>query len=653
MSELNNNEIKGETTEIQGSSYEGGEAAAVTQSDAMEEGSNIGFDESESDNQEEDGSETNIDDEDGDGNISDEENPENRRGFINDENQENEVNENSDNEHIEGEEANPEGDSSEDEEAPEEENPGVEDEDTEGEAEDTASEDQNSGNEVVSSEEQAENLEDESQDIEGEEANSEEEKPEGEDANPEGDSSEDEEAPEEENPDVEDEGPENEAEDSASEDKEEKGKAEVQKKLDNGEEESESDDKRPLDELDIPEKNNERDLLELTEQVTRMTKPYHDKAGEVAKKSPDLKTYRDHREEHVMQVAEKSQMTADAFEKVAQDHPSYSDSIDRKELQVAALFHDTGMDGGYNADPDNGNGIRKEHSLNSAIHVLENRESIEELGVNPNLVAVDCMAHSKSCSGISDLTDKIQWTECLDKIDAAVDEYNKAHPDKHITFDKSALTNGEYHMEDREVEDKATGKVEIESKKVYEFNEQQLGKSASTAAALRISDANRDAPENPKTQAGEDITVDPVSFKKNAVNWEDEISEVRVQISGELLDNKNDPGGFGRMYSVGEGNLSSLNCAYDETRGQLTETFTVKDGSSFPKCTQNCIKERFKEFETISGIDYSPVIEFEGSYSTEMRADIEKTYNEFKDIALDRYGINIQLSFKEDEDGGN
>ena len=64
------------------------------------------------------------------------------------------------------------------------------------------------------------------------------------------------------------------------------------------------------------------------------------------------------------------------------------------------------------------------------------------LGVNVDSVALDCMLHSKSCSGVRDLTSAEQWTECFNRIDEAVVNYNAKFPQNRIYFDKSTWTDG-------------------------------------------------------------------------------------------------------------------------------------------------------------------------------------------------------------------
>ena len=135
------------------------------------------------------------------------------------------------------------------------------------------------------------------------------------------------------------------------------------------------------------------------ESIEDISAQYYAKAKTRAFEFAELRTYSDHGTHHAALVAIKSQEAADAIERATFDNPFYS-SIDRLELQIASIMHDTGMDGGAFKTYSDGNALRKDHSLNSAIHVLENRAAIAALGVNVDAVALDCMGHSKSCSGL-------------------------------------------------------------------------------------------------------------------------------------------------------------------------------------------------------------------------------------------------------------
>jgi len=350
--------------------------------------------------------------------------------------------------------------------------------------------------------------------------------------------------------------------------------------------------------------------------VKNISAKYYAHAQEVAHQFVELRTYSDHGTHHAALVAIKSQEAADAIDAANFGNVYYS-SINRLELEIAAIMHDTGMDGGAFKTYTDGNALRKDHSLNSAIHVLENREAIAALGVNVDKVALDCMGHSKSCSGVRDLTSHEQWTDCFNRIDAAVDLYNKKFPAAQIFFDKSAWTTGETY-----------------SNGVYKFNRETLAQSAATIAALRLGDANREASQFPYTQGGETIEVDFDSYVTPAKNWHDEIAKAKIFIIDDegtrtsLLTQGVDTAGFGRMYMSGEGNLS-MSCEFNPTTKNLREVFEIHHGLSFPLSTQNCIDERLGELDTMKKFPVEAHIKIIGDYSKLEKKKISRLYSRY------------------------
>ena len=322
------------------------------------------------------------------------------------------------------------------------------------------------------------------------------------------------------------------------------------------------------------------------DEIKNLSAKYYANGKEIARHFAELRTYSDHGTHHAALVAIKSLEAADALDRATLDNPWYS-SIDRRELEIAAYMHDTGMDGGRFKTYTDGNALRKDHSLNSAIHVLENREAIAGMGVNVDAVALDCMGHSKSCSGVRDLTSHEQWTDCFNRIDAAVELYN----------DKSTWTTGETFQ-------KPSEKNPRRLVEVYKFNRETLARSAAVIAALRIGDANREAAQFPYTQTGETIEVDFDSYVTPAKDWRAEIAKAKIFIVDEngtrtsLLTRGVDTNGFGRMYMSGEGNLS-MSCEFNPKTGKIREVFKIFHGKSFPLSTQESIEERLGELDTM------------------------------------------------------
>ncbi len=373
-----------------------------------------------------------------------------------------------------------------------------------------------------------------------------------------------------------------------------------------------------------------------TEIAKNISAKYYANGKTRAHQFVELRTYSDHGTHHAALVAVKSQEAADAIERAEFGNLYYS-TIDRMELQVAAFMHDTGMDGGTFKTYSDGNALRKDHSLNSAIHVLENRAALEKLGVNVDSVALDCMGHSKSCSGVRDLTSHEQWTDCFNRIDAAVELYNKKYPAAQIFFDKSTWTNGTTYQNKQGVE-------------VYNFNRETLARSAATIAALRLGDANREAAQFPYTQGGETIEVDFDSYVAPAKTWQDEIQRAKIFIINDdgirtsLLTQGVDTNGYGRMYMSGEGNLS-MSCTYNPDTQAIREVFKVLNGKAFPLSTQNCIEERLGELDTMKKFPVEAHIMIVGDYSKVDKKKISRAYSRYCRDAQRKHQFSVTFEF--------
>ena len=383
------------------------------------------------------------------------------------------------------------------------------------------------------------------------------------------------------------------------------------------------------------------DIDVVSSQAEQIAKPYYDKAQRRALEFKELYTYSDHGLHHAKTVADKSQDAANAINKVVNKNENYSE-IDKVELRVAAYLHDTGMDGGDFKDYKNGNELRKDHSLNSAIHVLENRLKILALGVNVDAVALDCMLHSKSCSGVRDLTSAEQWTECFNRIDEAVVNYNAKFPQNRIYFDKSTWTDGSM--------------VTIESAQnpgkyisIYTFKKDAMAKTAATAAALRLGDANREAAKYPYTQSGEKIKIDFDSYVRKVDTWLEEVKNAKITLTDvkgkerPLSSVSEDKNGYDRMYMTGEGNLS-MDCVYNPKTKAVQERFKVLNGASFPLATQQCIEERLEELDTMKGLPVE--VEIQMSVKSANKKDLKKAkklYTRYCKLSKKRHGYPVKL----------
>ena len=259
------------------------------------------------------------------------------------------------------------------------------------------------------------------------------------------------------------------------------------------------------------------------------------------------------------------------------------------------------------------------------------------------MVALDCMGHSKSCSGVRDLTSHEQWTNCFNRIDEAVELYNQKYPAAQIYFDKSIWTTGETYKKPSEKNSKQLVDV-------YKFNRETLARSASTIAALRLGDANREAARFPYTQGGEAIWVDFDSYISPAKNWQEEIKQAKIFITDvdtgvrtSLLSGI-DKSGYGRMYMSGEGNLS-MSCAFDSKTNSVREVFKILHGKSFPLSTQNCIEERLEELDTMKKFPVEAHVQIVGDYSKNDKKKISRMYSRYCKDATRKHQFPVTFEF--------
>ena len=359
----------------------------------------------------------------------------------------------------------------------------------------------------------------------------------------------------------------------------------------------------------------EKDRLEKADGVREITQPYYDDARELAKKSETGANFTDHTEDHVEQVAEKSLEAADALEKAIEkgnfqkDDPDkipFAGNIDKSVLEGAALSHDTGMRGeGYAVQTykdENGNiqfkkdadgniivnkeknedfnEVRSNHSLNSAINVLADRENYKELGYSDeqvDMMAVECMAHSKSSSGVQDLNSKEDWSKCFDCIEAVKDQYNKDHPDAKIDFDRTRFEN----------------------------NEEKLGQLATSTLALRVGDVSRDSGPDAVCQSGEEVHVDRKTIHDGAGTPAGEVEQADIKRGDTEMTNEKS-----WKIHAGEQNITENHTVCRED-GTLCHEITVNDGASAPECTIDAIEDHVKEFASGSGGEYKIEVKFD------------------------------------------
>lgn len=348
----------------------------------------------------------------------------------------------------------------------------------------------------------------------------------------------------------------------------------------------------------------------------KIGRKYYDNGTEVAKmeSKPHLWTYTSHGMDHIQQVIDKSNQAADMIEKMPENGVFRGAKIDRSTLLAASWFHDTGMDGG-NMDwsGDDGNNLRKAHGLNSAVHVLENADAIRELGVDPNKVAMVVYAHTKSMSGIEDLSSPEQWKIGLANLQKAVEEHNKGNGKK-VSFDRSAVFGGEP-------------------------DDNNIHQMMASVAAIRLGDANREASGPLRSQSGGEYKIEKKpeigkygSAKEEAANSVISITEdgKRHELSFEDEKMKNNPGHpYSKMVVLGERNLAKINTGFSKRHQTLQEEVELANGNEVPWSTVEALLERCGELNTINGIPRAIKIKMSGVNSwEEMDAQAKNAYKD-------------------------
>lgn len=326
---------------------------------------------------------------------------------------------------------------------------------------------------------------------------------------------------------------------------------------------------------------------------------HYAKGTKVANEKPTLRTFTTHGMDHIQQVVEKTNQAADVIEQLQGNHRFRGAKMDRKLMLVSAWFHDTGMDGGdINWSKDNGDGIRGNHGMNSAMHILEHSAELQKLGVNPSQAAFIAFAHTKSKSGVNDLMSPEDWKTGLDKIETAVNEYNERNPNKKIKFDRDSVFGGEP-------------------------NEENIRHMASQVAAVRLGDANREANIPLRAQSGGKYDIDKMATPDQCGSWQDEVNNSKISIKDDngVHDLNDDKDGFigelgqeSRDFSkkvvLGERNMVKVDTVLHN--GSLALSVSLRGGNDVPHCTVEALLERCGELNTINGIPRSMQIKMTG-----------------------------------------
>ncbi len=406
----------------------------------------------------------------------------------------------------------------------------------------------------------------------------------------------------------------------------------------------------------ICESNNEVGLAILNntsskymETLTRtMIEPalsYYESAAKYAETASAFETYRTHTEGHVREVAESSMRVLEVLSRTLNNN-KYSNKVNAYDLFVAAIWHDVGMGAGaenilgidshFDVDTgiyspsllvdSEGNRTRSNHTLNSALAMLANADIISDLGVNVSEVALLVFAHSKSNSGMKNLTSTDSYQLGINIMQACIEEYNsqarKANEqitDSSKKYKLIEFGEGKTYI-DSLVDSKLIESYEVttdsDGKTIYKikFNDSRLKIIATEALALRVGDANTTNENLNINQAGQLIeyivssempdvdyeTKYKEMLKKNpGLSFKDfyrkmvieEAQGIIIKLGGEVL---TDPNSYSLAYILGEDNLV-FEISPDTGEYDVCEVCRVKDGNFQPAATIFNILERLGE----------------------------------------------------------
>jgi len=295
-----------------------------------------------------------------------------------------------------------------------------------------------------------------------------------------------------------------------------------------------------------------------------------------------LRTFTTHGLDHVQQVVEKTNQAADEIDKIVGNERFIREPIDRKLMLYSAWFHDTGMDGGLHPDEfenDNGNGVREAHGVNSALHILEHADELRKQGVNPNQAAFIAFAHTKSKSGINDLTDVKDWEIGLKTLSDAAEKSG-------IKFDANEVFGG-----------KPTKK--------------NIGQMAAQVAALRLGDANREANIPLRSQTGGEYTVKgrPKVEQCKGLKEEEDASDISITLDGKehVLGPEDEyfegvKYKFSKHVVLGERNMVAIDTHFNKKHNSLQLNVDLDGGNEVPWSTTEALLERCGELNTINGV---------------------------------------------------
>lgn len=377
--------------------------------------------------------------------------------------------------------------------------------------------------------------------------------------------------------------------------------------------------------------------------VSPLLVDFYEDAKDLGVKNDVFLGYEEHNFVHVTRVADTSVSVLEQLNKMINDGTLKDfKTIDSDIIYKAGLAHDLGMkDGGYSKYkltpdgnfmkdkdgnkilvktfekiPDNANGnvIRTNHSLNSAITVLQNKELF---GDDSEMIACLAFIHSKSTSGVKDILDT---NELASMIKCLYDNAEECG----YKFDINKFG----HMDN-------LGQ--------FVFNDGVAEQMRTGAVALRVGDAH--AAKTGFNHGGGKLEIEKLPDSVvTTQNFKQDISKLcELEASDAKINvNYNDStipleGGsydFSKRVVLGERNVITLDSRVEN--GTLIHTHVVKTESN-PACSWVFgIKEKLGEYETFSAVPQKVEIQLPSDASP----DLYLYYQEFINQYLDQQKSN-------------
>lgn len=374
---------------------------------------------------------------------------------------------------------------------------------------------------------------------------------------------------------------------------------------------------------------------------TKLVKEY-EAASQTGKTSSHFMGYEEHNFVHVKRVADESlDIGKKLNESIKSGQLKNLDILDENILYKSGLAHDLGMkDGGYvifkdgsfttidniinnldnyeskiksllkidesvslsSVEDVKGKLIRTSHPLNSAITVLQNDDIF---GTDAEIIACLDFLHSKSSSGVKDITSTEQLSDMVKKL-----------------YDNQVLNSKQLYKFDisKLVECDASG-IPILENGCYKFKNGIENQLKTGSIALRVGDAH--AVKTGFNHGGGQIIVETVPDSKvtlekyfgevtkfdDLCDVEASKSNIKIKYDDEIKSLSGGDYDYSKRIVIGEKNAVTL--PVEVGNNSITYTHKVKSTNS-PACTWKYgIEEKFGEYSTFSntGIKQNVIIE--------------------------------------------